>query len=220
MQAMTAEHLIVSHREFVRKLAREIHRKLPSHVPYDDLVGYGEIGLVEAAGKYDPLCGAAFTTFAYYRVRGAIFDGLKKMSGLPPALRRQASREAGMDDVAEQAAGAAEAHDPEAAAKAFSTAVAQLGAVFLASSCSEDDQPIEAVDHSDPARPLEQAEMLQKLSQALASLPADQQQLIRLFYFEQKTMTEIAASLGKDKATVSRHHAKAIAALAAAIGPP
>ena len=40
-------------------------------------------GLLEAAQRYDDRHGVAFTTFAYYRVRGAMFDGLRSMGWLP-----------------------------------------------------------------------------------------------------------------------------------------
>src|ERR1035437_5240084 len=64
----------------VRSLASRIHHKLPPHVDIDDLVAYGQMGLAEAARDYDPGRETQFSTFAYYRIRGAIYDGLAKMS--------------------------------------------------------------------------------------------------------------------------------------------
>ena len=46
----------------------------------DDLIAYGQLGLAEAAQKFDAESGVRFTTFAYYRVRGAIYDGVSKMN--------------------------------------------------------------------------------------------------------------------------------------------
>ena len=48
-------------------------------IDFDDLVEYGVIGLLEAADRFDPSIGANFMTFAYYRIRGAIYDGLRGM---------------------------------------------------------------------------------------------------------------------------------------------
>src|SRR5512142_2648950 len=45
----------------------------------DDLIAYGNIGLFEAAERFDPKVNANFLTFAHYRIKGAIFDGLRKM---------------------------------------------------------------------------------------------------------------------------------------------
>jgi DNA-directed RNA polymerase specialized sigma subunit len=35
------------------------------------------VGLAEAARQFDPSRGGQFTTYAYYRIRGAILDGLE-----------------------------------------------------------------------------------------------------------------------------------------------
>ncbi len=64
----------------VRSLAVQIHRKLPATIELDDLIAYGELGLMEAAQSFDPSHGCQFSTFAYYRIRGSIYDGAAKMS--------------------------------------------------------------------------------------------------------------------------------------------
>src|SRR5206468_4279555 len=74
------ENLMLSYMGLVRALAWKIHQKLPRHVELDDLYGYGCVGLAEAARSFDDHRGIEFTTFAYYRIRGAILDGLSKMS--------------------------------------------------------------------------------------------------------------------------------------------
>lgn len=61
----------------VAKLAREIKRKLPQHLELDDLIQSGMVGLAEAIQRYDPASGA-FGAFAYWRVRGAIYDAHKR----------------------------------------------------------------------------------------------------------------------------------------------
>lgn len=63
----------------VRSLAVRIHRKLPARIELDDLIAYGELGLLEAAQSFNPRRGCQFSTFAYYRIRGAIYDGAAKM---------------------------------------------------------------------------------------------------------------------------------------------
>lgn len=64
----------------VRSLATTIHRKVPPYVQLDDLIAYGQVGLMEAARDFDATRGNRFSTYAYYRIRGAIYDGLSKMS--------------------------------------------------------------------------------------------------------------------------------------------
>jgi RNA polymerase sigma factor for flagellar operon FliA len=213
------DELILHHREYVRKLARDIHRKLPRHASFDDLVAYGELGLVEAATNFDPLSGVAFTTFAFYRIRGAIFDGIRKMSGLTPALRKQMAQDAGMDAVAQDGAPPPGGNDNETLAKSFNESVKRLGVVFLVANATGEGSPLDKVDNARPEEAVEKAETLEKLKEALATLDADQMKIVQMFYFEQKSMSEIGAAIGKDKATVSRRHAKAIEALTMAMGP-
>ena len=64
----------------VRSLALSIRRKLPPTVELEDLIAYGQVGLGEAARDFDPDRGSRFSTYAYYRIRGAIYDGLSKMA--------------------------------------------------------------------------------------------------------------------------------------------
>src|SRR3569623_1222324 len=108
--------LVLQHQDYVRSLARGISKKLPRHVDFEDLVSLGQIGLVTAAKQYEPGRGVAFTTFAYYRIRGSIFDGLRSMAGLPPPVMRVGSRLAAENETAEWVAettSAPGADDPE-----------------------------------------------------------------------------------------------------------
>ena len=82
--AKTSRQLIEDNQGLVRSLAKRIHRGLPSHVEFEDLVSYGQAGLAEAARSFDPEVGSQFSTFAYYRIRGAIYDGLAKMKLVQP----------------------------------------------------------------------------------------------------------------------------------------
>src|SRR6476620_5099373 len=93
------EDLVMQHQDYVRALARGIAKKLPKHVDFEELVSLGQVGLVSAAKQYETGRGAAFTTFAYYRVRGAILDGLRQMAWLPPSLRRELTQMNGENEV-------------------------------------------------------------------------------------------------------------------------
>ena len=72
--------LILSCQGLVKAIAVRVHNSAPKSVELDDLIGYGEVGLAEAARDFDPDRGVQFSTFAHYRIRGAIYDGLAKMT--------------------------------------------------------------------------------------------------------------------------------------------
>ncbi len=71
------ESLIVEHMPWVENIAGQVKRMLPPQIPFADLVSSGYVGLVEAAGRWDPSKGH-FQRFAYRRVRGAIIDAHKR----------------------------------------------------------------------------------------------------------------------------------------------
>src|SRR6185369_6696855 len=77
------QRLVEGHLSFVRSIAAKVKEQLPREIEFDDLVAYGTQGLIEAAERYDPAHGTAFSTFSYYRIRGAIYDGLRGMGWLP-----------------------------------------------------------------------------------------------------------------------------------------
>jgi RNA polymerase sigma factor FliA len=79
--ATSRDCLIVSYRPYVIKLARKIAETATYHVEIDDLVGWGHMGLVEAAARFDTTRGVTFRTFAHRRIQGAMFDGIRKHHG-------------------------------------------------------------------------------------------------------------------------------------------
>src|SRR5262245_34531546 len=74
------DQLIHAFRSYSRAIASDILRKLPPNVDKDDVFSSAELGLVEAARAFDPSRGVLFKTFAFYRIRGAVYDGLRKMA--------------------------------------------------------------------------------------------------------------------------------------------
>src|SRR5207253_1979581 len=70
-------------------IARNFQKRLPSSVDFDDLVGAGNLGLVEAARRFNPAQGASFGAFAQHRIRGAITDSLRRIDPVSRCLRSQ-----------------------------------------------------------------------------------------------------------------------------------
>src|SRR5229473_7101061 len=76
----------------VRYIARRIHERLPRHVPFEDLVHAGVVGLIDALHKFDKGKHVLFGSYAKFRIRGAILDSLREMDWSPRDLRRQSRR--------------------------------------------------------------------------------------------------------------------------------
>lgn len=79
--AAPPDALVVQYRPYVVKLARELAEAVAFHVDLDDLIGWGHMGLVEAARRFDVSRGVRFRTFAHRRIRGAMIDGMRKELG-------------------------------------------------------------------------------------------------------------------------------------------
>ena len=83
------EELAERYLSLVIPIARSFQKRLPSSVDFDDLVGAGNLGLVEAARRFNPAQGASFGAFAQHRIRGAITDSLRRIDPVSRCLRSQ-----------------------------------------------------------------------------------------------------------------------------------
>jgi RNA polymerase sigma factor for flagellar operon FliA len=221
MSLSTAEsqRLISDHQGMVRSLAWNIHRTLPRNIDIDDLLAYGQVGLAEAARDYDPSRGNQFSTFAHYRIRGAIFDGLGKMSCHTRAQRRSLLKERANNELLR-----VEAEDRDSSKTTvdgevswLSKVATSLATVYLMSgegdldSIAEDD-PAQAPDEQVSAS--ETGEVVRKL---LETLPDDASSLVKMVYYDELTLQEAGQRLGISKAWASRLHAKTLEQLGRAL---
>ena len=90
--ADNCDELLLEQLPQVKYIARRIHERLPQHVPFDDLLHAGIVGLIDAMHKYDASKNVRFASYAKFRIRGAILDSLRDMDWSPRDLRRKARR--------------------------------------------------------------------------------------------------------------------------------
>lgn len=217
-RTLDRDQLIERHLPYARALAVEIMSELnsPSQIELNDLIGYGELGLVEAAERFDAGRGVAFTTFAYYRIRGAVYDGLRRMGWLSRGEYRRARFAAAANHLRQNALDD-EGAWPSAGLNEDIAAVRQiidaLIPVYLLSLDSTEDLP-ELIDHSTPHSALLEEQELKALTRhTLAELSADDQFLLEEIYYQNASMVEVAAKIGASKSWVSRLHARAVVRL-------
>jgi RNA polymerase sigma factor for flagellar operon FliA len=207
--------LIEQYQPYVRKLAREMFVKMDCKFDLEELIAYGTLGLVEAAERFNPSRGFRFVTFAHYRIKGAIFDGLRQM-GLPPRAtnrRRQAKFEAAAADLL-QTADDDETNQPQTIAdevKSIENLIDNLIPTYLLSLDSEEAQSVADTGAAAAQAEIEAAEALRFVRAIIAELPEQERELLTAIYYKQISMTEIAARQGITKSWVSRLHARAVA---------
>lgn len=222
--AAERQQLIVSCQGLVRSIAWKVHQRLPAHVELDDLVAYGQVGLAEAARDFDAGRGGQFTTYAWYRVRGAILDGLSRMRwfsrGDFEAGRYERMAHEALADEGQSAGG--HAGTPEQVVSREGTwlkgASSALAVACMISRCGDSSEA--DIADSGLERPEVIAirrELAMKLRELVDALPSDMATLVRETYFRGRTLTEAAAEVGISKAWASRLHARALGQLAAAL---
>ncbi|RIK83337.1 MAG: hypothetical protein DCC68_04235 [Planctomycetota bacterium] len=222
MTANAVQQLITDNQGLVRSLAKRIHRTLPSYVEMDDLVAYGQMGLAEAAKAFDASRGHQFSTFAYYRIRGAIYDGLGKMNWFNRAQYEQAREQALASDVlATEADAQSEPTDSvREEVRWLKRATSTLGVVYLmAQSSEEENAAANVVDEKAEAPPevMARRELHEKLHALVDSLAPEAATLIKAIYFEGLTIQDAGERIGVSKAWASRLHAKTLEQLARAL---
>src|SRR5438046_9632910 len=79
------------HLPLVRRVVQRLAARKPPHIETDDLVSWGIVGLLDAIAKYDAKKEASFSTYAQFRIRGAILDHLRSLDWVPRSVRQTAS---------------------------------------------------------------------------------------------------------------------------------
>jgi RNA polymerase sigma factor for flagellar operon FliA len=206
--------LVEQHLGLVRAQASDVMQGcgLPTSIEFDDLVSFGTKGLIEAAQRFQPERGAAFSTFAYYRVRGAIFDGLRSFGWVNrreyARLREQERVDAYLQSRSERDAGAGP-RGLEDDVAALAEALDGAATVFVTSyEAAGSPEPPDARPGADEA--LEQDELSAAVRAALRALPEQERAIVEAFYFKDRNLQDAGRDLGVSKSWASRLHAAAI----------
>jgi RNA polymerase sigma factor for flagellar operon FliA len=213
--------LVTQYLPFVDALARRIHRSLPGFVDLDDLVAFGRIGLVEASRRFDPRRGVSFKTYAYYRIRGAVFDGIRQLSGgvrRPPGEVVFAS--AADDLLAERNAPLGDARPLDSLAddvdRARDTVELLVAARLLSLQADQDLDPPDSA--SGPLEITSVHELAALMRRCVGRLENRERSVIEDHYFHGLSLKDAGARLGLSKSWTSRIHARALKKLLAMCG--
>jgi RNA polymerase sigma factor FliA len=204
------DQLILTNRHLVRPIARRLHFSIGKSVALEDLVAYGDKGLVQAASRFDRTRGIPFAAFARCRIKGSIVDGIRAHSLLSrrayERLRTNQARPA--NDTGSELS---QARD-------------------LPAKGDGDDWRLEIAEPAETfhdARwngrrmahlPVAEDDSLEVLAAAeIRRLPKRERRLFQLCYYEGKTLTEAGHEMGNGRSWASRLHAGGLATLRAAI---
>lgn len=200
----------------VRALAWKIHQQLPRSVELDDLVGYGCVGLAEAAQSFDPKRGLKFTTFAYHRIRGSILDGLGQMAWFSRQKFEAREYQSSPEEEGRLASGGNDAALDAAAGEGPNNEWYREAALRL-----QQGNPAVAEEVADRSPTgdsiVAQRELDERLRQMIQTLPKIAAELLIATYYEGLSLKDAAHRMGRDKSWASRLHARALSQLARAL---
>jgi RNA polymerase sigma factor for flagellar operon FliA len=209
--------------DLVDKLARQIGKLVGSSVQLDELLSFGREGLLDAARRFDPSRGVPFRAYANYRVRGAIYDGVRQISRLPrrahERLRGLAAAanvsEGALEDVSAGPVPGANAATADAALSEHLASLATAMAVGLVARPVRAEEGRTALDPAlDPEEAYADAELLEVVRGAIRDLPHEEAELVRRHYLEGERFDRVATDLGLSKSWASRLHTRAMGRLA------
>ncbi|WP_313132371.1 FliA/WhiG family RNA polymerase sigma factor [Anaerocolumna sp.] len=216
------DKIIMEYSNLVKIVAGRLSMYFGSNVEYDDLVGYGIFGLIDAVDKFDYSKGVKFETYASFRIRGSIIDEIRKMDWIPRTLRqKQRKMDAAYHKIeAEQGRIATD----EEVAKELEITIDELDTwqnqTKLTNILSLDEYIDQGSDvkteaslstqFDTPERFMEKQELKEILTKTFESLTEKEKKVIILYYYEELTLREISAILEVSESRISQLHTKAL----------
>jgi RNA polymerase sigma factor FliA len=213
-------------KRYLPLVSYHVHRiavSLPKNVSRDDLKSLGLMGLLDALQKFDPTRDLKFDTYASFRVRGAIIDGLRKEDWLPRSTRERAKKiEAKIEQLEQRLLRHVTSEEIAEELNLTSYDVCQtMNEHFFANVLSIDEhlQDDENDQHSYTIRDEKQmlpedrllkVEALNDLERVIEKLSEKEQLVLSLFYHEELTLTEIGEVMSLSTSRISQIHSKAI----------
>lgn len=216
--------LVKKYMPLVSYHVQRISVSLPKNVSRDDIRSLGMVGLFDALERFDPKRDLKFDTYASFRIRGAILDGLRKEDWLPRSARDKAKKiEAAIEKLEQKYMRnltakeiALELNIPE------EEVYSSLNEHFFANVLSMDEHSQDQDDKDGinfhikdekadlPEEHVMREELYVELAQVIETLNEKEQLVLQLFYKEELTLTEIGQVISLSTSRISQIHSKAI----------
>lgn len=203
---------------------------LPKNVSKDDLMSNGVMGLIDAIEKFDYKRGLQFETYASWRVRGAILDGLRQGDWVPRSVREKARK---IEDAYQQleqkylrsVSDAEISEYLDVSEREFQTMLQDV-AVMTITSLEDPIREEESetrmsliVDEKakNPDRSVNDFVLKELLMKGIEKLTEKERTVVSLLYYEDLSLSEIAEVMSLSPSRISQLHSKAILRLRGAL---
>ena len=222
-QLPSREELILKYLPYVKRIVNRIAIHLPPNVDTEDLMNVGVIGLIQAIDRYDDSRDNKFTTYAAFRIRGAVLSELRSRDYLSRSNRKKI-RELERTVLKLEQKFDREVDDEEVAAdmnidldelyriKQMSS-ISFISFEELGYSSARDKQKLARGLMDNDEDILARAgmkELQNAMAEAIEELPEKEKLVLSLYYSDELTMKETGEVIGVTESRVSQLHSQAI----------
>ena len=221
------EELVIQNIDLVKRIAHHLAARLPSTVDVDDLMQSGMVGLLEAAGNFDPSRGASFETYAGIRIRGSMLDDIRKHDWTPRSVHHKYRQVSEAISAVENQTGRAATSD--AIARRLGISIDAYHKILADSASSRlfsleeqlDETSLQhrrpASDTATPEQEMVRSQFRSRLAESIKSLPAREQLVLSLYYEQELNLKEIGEVLEVTESRVCQIHGQAVLRLRSAM---
>jgi RNA polymerase sigma factor for flagellar operon FliA len=203
------DEFVNEHKDLVHSIVHKVKRQYGLGGDAGDLEAAGFRGLVEARSRFDEERGVKFSSFAYYRIRGAVLDEVRRMSALPRRLhariRAAKAFDAAAEDLAADNGARRDTLSPNEARSSASDIAGQFITAFGLGMAATEEQLAPT-----PEEGTLRKERQGQLRAAVQTLPERERLLVEGYYFHDRPFQVVAAELGVSKSWASRLHSRAL----------
>ncbi len=216
------EQIIVEYAPLVKIVAGRLSMYLGGNVEFDDLVGYGVFGLIDAIDKFNSAKEVKFETYASLRIRGAILDQIRKMDWIPRTVRQKQKKiDTAIKTIEERTGRAAESADiarelgiDEDEYYSWESQLKVTNVISLNEFIEQGNEPKEMTSSTSrfrsPEQVIEEDELKAQLEQAMQMLTDKERKVILLYYYDDMTLKEISNVFEVSESRISQLHTKAL----------
>jgi len=222
-------NLVEQYLPLVKTIVGRLAISLPSHVSGDDLYSAGLVGLLNALRRFDSSSGSSFESYARVRIRGAIFDELRRIDWVPRSVHGKAKKVEKAMQVFTQRTGQIPTDEEmgkelNLTPEGYQELLDEIRPItYVCLDCVQGDDDQNADSHEfiaddsqvDPGIGASVREMAGLIADRLKQLPEMQRKVLALYYFEDLRLREIAEAFGVTESRICQVHAQAILAIKA-----
>lgn len=204
MDKAVQDTLAREHMALVDDMVASTRRRCGPGLDMDEVRSFALEGLADAISRFEPSRNVPFRAFAAQRIKGAIYDGFAKSSWFPRRLQRQITFFRRAEGLLHHHAMDPEPKDSVEAVHRLADTLKELAAAYVTTYVAEgeDNEPASSPAEAEDA--LERKRYCRLVGNTIDTLPEKQRMLIRHYFFDEMTLSDIADRFGHDKSWISR----------------